>query len=333
MTINELRDIFIVKQKLECLKRKTDFFDIENKVLAFMISDAQQDIQRRLSVVESSDTITLGSTSIDYLSANTYTLPSNFGKPKHAYIGANLLEEKDLVWLERFIQSGNSGYYYAIKPAGHTSYIICPIGSGTLTIQYYPDLGFYQPSLSASQTWGNFNGLVYSGNLLLPDRYNNAILYKMLSHLFDDYLGLYEKEIKSLRELRLFSSDYKLGYNVGGIDEDILSGGGEYAGTSTVVSSLDEPEKKIRFTATDAGTYDIQYISGWTATPSISVNIGSDPNSIVITSGDSEFTAFVHVNMSNGDFGWSQTGSTIITINPDPTTLWGEVEIIIEIYA
>jgi len=32
------------------------------------------------------------------------------------------------------------------------------------------------------------------------------------------------------------------------------------------------------------------------------------------------------------NFGWTQTGSSTITITPDPTTAWGETEIIIDIY-
>lgn len=216
MTIQEIRDLFYAKYSFECLARKIDKIELTDKMLSFFISAAQQDIQRRLSVVESSTDITLGD------SSNEYALPSTFGKAKHAYIGGNIVYEKPIVWAEQQALNNNNGYWFAIKIKGHTPYIYCPITSGTLTVVYYPDLGYYQPSESASQTWGTFNGSVYSGNLILPDRYDMAILYNMLSQIFPDYLALYEKELKSLRESRQFSDTDTLKYNLGGLEDEFL---------------------------------------------------------------------------------------------------------------
>ena len=288
--------------------------------IAFYISSAQQDIQRRLSVVESSTDITLGTTS------NLYALPSTFGNVKHAYIGNVPLNEKPIVWAEKMATSESSGDWFAIKVSGHTPYVFCPVQSGTLTVVYYPDLNYYQPSLSATQTWGNFNGVVYSGNAILPDRYNMAIIYNMLSQIFPDYLSIYEKELKSLRESRQFSVEDTLNYNLGGIEEDVPVGSNT-ASTSVSVTALDTPSKRLRLRADDTGGYTIEYSYGWSSEPTIVNNIST----VVISSADSEFTNFVMIRVNNSLFGWTQTSSAI-TLNASPTSSWGEIEVIIEIF-
>ena len=332
MTIQEIADIFITKYSFECLLRKIQKIDIGDKTLSFFISSAQQDIQRRLSVVESSTSIVLGSDSENYISANTYSLPSAFGKQKLAYIGSDLLIEKPLTWVQKEIALGGSGFYYAIQPQGHTSYIICPTSSGTLTIHYYPDLGYYQPSVSATQSWGSFSGVIYSGNLILPDRYNMAILYSMLSNIFQDYHILYEKELRSLKESRLYSDTDTLKYDIGGFGTESESR--DVASTittdiTTIISALDEPVKRIRFRVSDTGAAaTVLFSTGWSSTPTVVNSI----TSIVISSANAEFSNYSELRINNADFGYVQNSTSQITITPDPTTGWGEVEIILNIY-
>lgn len=321
MTLKEIRDVFLMRYKRLSQQRQQPFDSLNDAEISFYISAAQQDIQRRIGVVETSTSITLGTIS------NLYALPASFGKQKHAYIGDSPLDEIGIVEAERLSIYGDASSYYAIKVTGHTAYILCPISSGTLTIVYYPDLGYYQPSLGSSQTWGSFNGVVYSGNAILPDRYNMAIIYNMLSNIFPDFLALYEKELKSLRESRQFSTSDTLGYNLGGIEEGVLSGASITSSTTTI-SSIDAPSKRLRLRADDLGTYSVELDYGWSTTPTIVNSVSS----IVITSGDSEFTNYTKVSSTNEDFTWSQTGSSIITILPDPASGWGGVEIIIEIF-
>lgn len=321
MTLQEIRDAFLMRyQRIsKQLNQKVDI--IGDAEIAWYISLAQQDIQRRLSVVESSVDITLGS------ETNLYALPATFGKQKHAYISDLLLKEVPIKEAEQEIAIGNTGDFYAIKISGHIPYVFCPVTSGTLTIVYYPDLSYYQPSLGSSQVWGTFTGAVYSGNPILPNRYSIAIITNMLSQIFPDYLALYEKELKSLRESRQFSSTDTLGYILGGIDDKETYSASGSSSTTTTVSALDVPSKRMRIIADDTGGYTIEYSNGWTTTPTVVNNIST----IVITSSDSEFTNFVHVAINNHDFGWSMTSSTI-TITASPTSSWGEVEIIIDIY-
>ena len=87
--------------------------------------------------------------------------------------------------------------------------------------------------------------------------------------------------------------------------------------------------KRLRFTADDLGTYEVQAEYGWSTTPTIVNNVSS----IVLTSAGHEFTNFTRFSPNNLDFTWSQPGSSQIIIYPDPTSGWGEVEIIIEIFS
>ena len=241
MTILEIRDVFLMRYRRISKQLGQVIDHIGDAELSFYISAAQQDIQRRLSVVESSTDITLDSLS------NLYALPATFGKQKHAYVGNISLEEISIVEAEKRSLTGDNGAWYAIKVTGHFAYVYCPMTSGTLTVVYYPDLNYYQPSLGASQTWGSFNGVVYSGNLMLPDRYDMAIFYNMLSQIFPDHLALYEKELRSLRESRQFSGSDTLKYTMGGLDDSTSIDTTVEAGTvSTYVSSLDEASKEIK---------------------------------------------------------------------------------------
>ena len=322
MTLTEIRDTFLMRYQRvsKQLGQKVDI--INDSEIAFYISAAQQDIQRRLSVVETSVDITLADVT------NLYALPATFGKQKHAYIDDVILEEKPITWLEKMVVGDSSGDYYGIKISGHTPYVHCDNTSGTLTVVYYPDLSYYQPSLSSSQTWGEFSGAVYTGNPILPNRYSMAIIYNMMSQIFPDYLALYEKELKSLRESRQFSDTDTMGYVLGGIGEDEPIGSTSST-SSTTVSSLDTVDKKIRIRADDEGDSSVEFSEGWDSTPSVVNNTST----IVITSSDSEFTNYVRPKCNNNDFYWTQTGSTTITFYASPTSDWGAVEIIIEIYA
>ncbi|HKB85123.1 MAG TPA: hypothetical protein VKD08_03055 [Ignavibacteriaceae bacterium] len=325
MLISEIRDLFKSKYKLESRIRKTDEIDIDNKLLASFISQAQQDIQRRLSVVEASTTIALGTTS------NVYNLPSNFGRHKHAYIGSTLLGEKSSRFIREQIALGNTGDWYAIYQAGNTQQILTTYTSGTLTVYYYPDFRYYQPSVTSIQDWGTFNGIVFTGKLMLPDRYDMAILYYMLSQVVPDYYAFYEKEIRSLKGSRVASMGETLDYNFGGLEEDaypIGASGGTTVTVITTIAGTTDADKYARIRCTyTGGAYSVEDKNGWTSDPAVANN----GTSIVITSADSEFTNFIHIDINNENFTYTMSADTI-TITPDPTTDWGDVEIVLAIW-
>jgi len=322
VTINEVRDLFVGTYKLQAQVRGVSQIEIGNKLLASFISQAQQDIQRRLLVVESSTDVTLETTT------NVHSLPTNFGQHKHAYIGTTLLEEKPARFMRELLATGGTGNYFGIYQQGNTQQIITTSTSGTLTLFYYPDFRYYQPSVSSDQDWGNFNGIVFTGKLLLPDRYDMAVLYYMLSQVIPDYDNKYEREIRSLRGSRVSSMDDGFSYEFGGVQGATLISTTSIS-SSTVSIPTDTADKKIRFRVSDnGGSAIVGYEAGWSTTPTIVNNTST----IVITSAGSEFTNFIHVEMNNENFTYGLTGSTTITITADPASGWGDIEIIIEVW-
>ena len=323
MTIQEIRDLFNAQYHLQAQLRKIEPVIIPDKLTASFISQAQQDIQRRLLVVETYTTLSLNTTS-DYV----YSLPTNFGKHKHAFIGDTLLTERPERYIREQIAIGNTGDWYGIYQSGNTQRLITPHTTGTLTLFYYPDFHYYQPSLSSSQDWGIFNGVAFTGDLMLPDRYDMAVLYFMLSQVLPDYWALYEKEIKSLKGSRISSVDDSLGYELGGVNEATIISATTASSSATVIAATDSPDKKLRVRVSDTGAdATVEYSDGWTTDPTTVNNV----TSIVITSADNEFTNFIHVDINNEDFSYSMSAGTI-TITPKPTTGWGDVEIIVEVW-
>ncbi len=320
MLIVELRDLFIGEYTIATQVRDIQKIDINDKLLANFISQAQQDIQRRLAVVESSVDIALATTT------NVHSLPTNFGQQKHAYLGSTLLVEKTARYIREQLAVGGTGNWFAIYQQGNTQQLLTPHTSGTLTLFYYPDFRYYQPSVSTSQDWGSFSGIVFSGKLMLPDRYDMAILYYMLAKVVPDFKADYEKEVRSLRESRVASLDEGFKYIMGGIEDVVPT---VTSSVTTTDPPTDTADKKIRFRVSDnGGSATVEYADGWSTTPTIVNNTST----IVVSSADSEFTNWLHVEANNENFSWSQTGATTITITASPSSGWGDVEIIIEVW-
>ena len=321
MLIKEIRDLFLGQYDIQSQVRGIPKIKIVDKMLASFISQAQQDIQRRLLVVETYTSITLGTTS------TVYNLPSNFGQHKHAIVGSETLVEKPSRFIREQIALGSGGNWYAIYQAGNTQQLLTPLTSGTLTLYYYPDFRYYQPSVASSQDWGTFSGIVFTGKLMIPDRYDMAVLYYMLAQVMPDYWNLYEKEIRSLRGSRVSSMDESFGYNLGGVEQENTDQGDISTITTVTIAGSGGADKQVRFRVNDIGGTSTEYATGWTTDPTIVNSISS----IVISSADSEFTNYIHV-IPNQAFSWTQTGATTITITPSPSSGWGDAEIIVEVW-
>lgn len=322
MTLAELKDQFNALYSIECKKRAIEKIPLGNKEIAFFISSSQQDIQRRLAVVTVSYDITLTGTSL-------YDLPSNFGNDLTATCAGVVLAKKPVKWMRELIAQSLAGDYYSIYVSGNTQQLLTTVTSGTLTIYYHPDFNYYRPSLGSSQDWGNFSGIAYSGKLLVPDRYDMAVLYRMLGFLFPDYLTMYEKELRSLRESRVGSTEDAMNWSFGGDSElESESTSATSVTTVTLPSTSTDPDKFLRIRITDAGVSSVAEASGWTNNPTVVNSVST----IVVTSASSEFQAYSHVDCNNKDFEWTPTGTNIITFTPPSATGWGEAEILIQIW-
>lgn len=205
MTTKEIRDDFVLKYKIECQKRSTKFLDLGDKAIAKLMSEGIQDLQRRLSIVKATTTIDLDDNTY------SYDLPDNFGNVDTVTCGGLLLQIDFKDW-----QCINT---YSDVPSqfsidGTTIYLDGSSSGNTLTLTYYFDPNFY----SNFDTFEGFtfNGSNWFGNTVLPNRYNQAIVYYMLSSFYDDMLMKYEKELNSLKMTQP-TNKHSLKYNVAGL--------------------------------------------------------------------------------------------------------------------
>jgi len=196
MLIQEIRSAFLTRYKRISFQRDLKVQQLNDAEIAFMISEAQQDIQKRVDVVTGTSAITL------VAGQNVYNCPSDFGKLKYATINnypLDVVSEYDV--LARTAESGTP-VEVAQYIVGNTAQILVnpkPDSATTLNIYYSVDMNYYQPSGATSQGWGDFSGTSFSGKLLLPDKYDRAVYLFMLAQFFDDYELKYKEEIISLR--------------------------------------------------------------------------------------------------------------------------------------
>ncbi len=231
MTLQEVRDNFVARYKLVTQGKDAPIMQLDDKLIADLISEAQQDIQRRLQVVELNKLINLVN------GTNSYSLPTNFGSDKLVLLsdtvsGISKLEASSSNEIYNQIALSDTPTKYAILESGFTQNIILyptpKDSTQSITVYYYPDTNYFSPSGASSQDWGNFDGNLFSGNLKLPERYYKAIIFYMLAQiippiigyrrmLINEYQNKYDEELRSLRGSRVSSMSDTINFNIGGI--------------------------------------------------------------------------------------------------------------------
>jgi hypothetical protein len=217
MLLSELTSMFLTRYELECRKRKETALILNDGEMAFFLSDAQQDIQRRLKVLKGYTDITL------VPNMDSYALPTNFGQSILALIDQTKLRKSNTI-LENAATIGQPCEYVIVQ--GQIPHILLsptPDNSYVLRLYYYLDTLYYRPSLSFQQDWGTFNGIAYTGSALLPDKYSMAIIYKMLSMMIDSFEAKYESELQRLRGGLVEDLEDTMRYNFGGIEEPSIA--------------------------------------------------------------------------------------------------------------
>lgn len=318
MTLPEIRDNYKIKYLRECRKRKLEPVELPEGVIALDLSETQQDIQRRHSVLQGYTTITLQA------SKNTYNLPSNFGKVKAVMIGGLRLTEKSF---NEIIESPDTTEMtpnrFCIYTSGNTTQIIfhnMPDTAYTAYVYYYLDLGYYSPSGNAVQNWGEFDNNYFYGTPVLPEKYSRAIVYGMLANEFPDYEQKYENELRSLRESRI-SSLPKRPYSMGGYKtkgtEMTVIVESTTVSTGSTGTSNDNPSKIVLIEyAYATNTITIGTPIGYTGTITGSWN----GTSVVISSDTPEFSINnLFVIPNNFDCVFTNTSSAV-TITPPSNT-------------
>ena len=289
MTLNEIRDDIVRSLQREFWKRDAKMPEIVDRSLAMDMSEAFQDIQRRLNVLQGYTTLTLEA------DTNVYSLPSNFGKVKKVMFSNLELYEVDFNELIGYTDGQGKPTHFTMYESGNTQQLIVypkPEQAYTLYVYYYLDLGYYSPSGESQQDWGNFDGSVFYGQPKLPERYNKAVKNYVLGLYFPDWELRYKEELNSLKESRVTSIPRRK-YSMGGYgttkgtsDMTVLSSSTTTTSSSTTSAAV--PDKFFSFIydyATDTAT-KVDSV-GWDTDPTVSASSGV----ITVTSSGSEFSA------------------------------------------
>ena len=321
MTLQEIRDAFEARYKVECFKRNVKQLELDDKLIALFMSEAQQDIQRRHRVVRTSSSVTITS--------GSGTLPSNFGRIIAVKYDDDFLEQKPYQELldYQLTTSDSDALVYAIDQTGATATILVyPTGVTSVTVYYYPEYLYYQPSGDTSQEWGSFSGTAFSGSLNIPVRYAMAVQYYMLSQLFDDIERKYEREMGSLRESQLINRPKELKYNIGGFTKKTDVATGTSSSTTSTSGAVYQKSHVLRVnTSTDTIT-QVQSSKGWTG--GISQAMASDV--VTVTSTSADFVEGLLFVDCTTDYSWVIDSTTQIRVTLYPPA--GTTSVGIEIY-
>lgn len=317
MKLSEIRDDFQRRYLRECYKRNLKPMDMPEASLAMDLSEIQQDIQRRLSVVQSYTTITTEE------GVNTYNLPTNFGKHKMVMIGGLKLTETSTDELLEHVSANSTPNYFAIYPSGKTQKIILdptPNGAYTVYIYYFLDLGYFSPSGSATQDWGQFDQNYFYNYSPLPERYYRAIVLGMLSNWFLEFKVDYERELLSLKESRVSSLPQRTysmgGYKSKGTTMSVIVES-TTSSTPTTTTNILLPTKALIVTYTySTNAITITDQEGYEGSVTGSYVGGN----VVITNDNPEFSVNnLYIEPNNTSVLYSNTSSTV-TLTPPSTT-------------
>lgn len=243
MLIQEISSAFLTRYKRISFQKDLKVQQLNKAEIALMISEAQQDIQKRMDVVTGTNAITL------VAAQNAYNCPSDFGKLKFATISGNVLDiVSDYNVLTALAEVGTP-VQCAQYVIGNTPKILVnptPEAVETLNIYYSVDMGYYQPSGATSQGWGDFSGTAFSGKLLLPDKYDRAVNLFMLAQFFDEYELKYRDEILSLKGNQAAGSPLRLDYHFGTpLKQSYLSGITSSGGSGIVTTGATKVFKAL----------------------------------------------------------------------------------------
>lgn len=214
MNIVSLRDNFVARYKIECLKRKVEEVNFTNqgKLVATLIYDAVGEIQSKTGIIESSQIISLVS------GTNEYPLNLDFGMVKLVSCNNNILCKRTTEWINKQIDLGNTGTDpsdYAITVLSNTTMgskfniLLFPTPSTVtnLTINYTSDRGAFDPTIDKDAYSTNYT--------ILPSVYDRAIIFHMVDSMFGDSKPNFDKEMTRLIAKQF--NGQKLNYKMTGV--------------------------------------------------------------------------------------------------------------------
>lgn len=232
MTLQEVVDSFEVMLKLEFIKRKVTPIAVSKKMEALWLSQGIKDVARKTKEGENYQDITLVTDTYEY------ALAADFGSLIMVEIaGADKLEIVSLEQLQQRTQDQNA-HQSATDPSydpttGITATSAAVYFKGATNPQpyirfdgvplvnprvwYYKSWYLYSPAGTPANNFGTFDGFSFTGNFVLTDDFVPAVHEYMLSKIFDDRLGMYDRLIRELKQDRRITVADSLEYRMGDI--------------------------------------------------------------------------------------------------------------------
>lgn len=221
MTLDEVKDKFLLEYRLEVNKRGVKEFIFNNREIASWIAETQQEIVDRLNLITTH--IDLALTSVTAFT--TYDLPVNFGKLLKAEINGNRLNiiGFDDIQTTGTIPQGTPDSIAVYRDNDDKfKAVLQPLASTTATckVWYVVNTLFYSPSGVSAQNWGTFDGTSFSGNLKMPERYIPLLLIGVLGRIFPDKQQEYEAKLRMAKNNKSTTTKRGIKYNLGGYPAD-----------------------------------------------------------------------------------------------------------------
>lgn len=201
MLLLDLRNRFILEYKLECQKKNVKEIGLatQDKIIAAWIASGEQDICDRLSLLTTYTDIAY----VPVTDFTTYSLPTNFGKLLKTEPELKTVDITDI----KTVNNGNpipQGEIHTIAiyndgTAFKAALMDLPASSGSVRVWYSINTLMYSPGGTTSQNWGSFDGLTFTGNLKIPEKYTDLLLLYILGKIFDDRKLEYEANLLRLR--------------------------------------------------------------------------------------------------------------------------------------
>lgn len=166
----------------------------------------------------------------------------------------------------------------------------------------------------STQDWGTFTGNKFIGNLLLPERYTEAILLGMLSKIFTDLKAEYEFELKSLKGTKQDLTQMSLSYNLGGLKTSYYQ---NLEGVTVNPSEPITPSKKVYFEIAYVDSTATVQNSGYAGTITVSRDVDGN---VLVTSTNSDFNNYTYIDINNDMCNYALLSPTQIIIYPPADT-------------
>ena len=316
MILSEIIFAFEADYKFECFKRDVKEIIINAKFKALMLSKIVSDIQKRLGVIE------LTATYNSIAGSSAYSISSKLINPKVVKFGDYVLEKTTTEWIKKqTIQTGQP-YKYAILQEGATANLyLFPVpdiaGTDNIFLQANYNFGLYSPNAGSSHDFGAFDGSDFSGNLTLPQQYEQAILLGMMKQIFKEFEVDYEKEMNLLKVIQYNGEGFEYGFNDHTETKEVsVPTTGSVMINEITSAAIDSADKYIRFTivygAGGTSTLIMESQKGWNSIPTLQ---SDDGNIITIVSADNEFAATTLVLKNNENVDANRVNTGEITLN------------------